>query len=83
MHMYVGIEMFKKMMDYGQAGDNVGILLRGTLYFILCCILYYTIYYMYRCISYTVDQGFRVPVYGCLYTLNLLTSLIYSYTYRV
>ncbi len=22
--------MFKKSMDYGQAGDNVGILLRGT-----------------------------------------------------
>lgn len=25
-----GVEMFKKSMDYGQAGDNVGILLRGT-----------------------------------------------------
>ncbi|MGX7582453.1 elongation factor Tu [Candidatus Vidania fulgoroideorum] len=24
-----GIEMFKKILDYGQAGDNVGILLRG------------------------------------------------------
>jgi len=24
-----GVEMFKKSMDYGQAGDNVGILLRG------------------------------------------------------
>ncbi len=24
-----GVEMFKKMMDYGQAGDNVGLLLRG------------------------------------------------------
>ena len=29
-YMYIGIEMFKKMMDYGQAGDNVGILLRGV-----------------------------------------------------
>ena len=28
--MCIGIEMFKKMMDYGQAGDNVGILLRGV-----------------------------------------------------
>jgi elongation factor Tu len=25
-----GIEMFRKQMDYGQAGDNVGILLRGV-----------------------------------------------------
>jgi len=25
-----GIEMFKKQMEYGQAGDNVGILLRGV-----------------------------------------------------
>ncbi|MGX7582590.1 elongation factor Tu [Candidatus Vidania fulgoroideorum] len=25
----IGIEMFKKTLDYGQAGDNVGILLRG------------------------------------------------------
>ena len=25
----IGVEMFKKNMDYGQAGDNVGILLRG------------------------------------------------------
>lgn len=25
-----GIEMFKKQMDFGQAGDNVGILLRGV-----------------------------------------------------
>jgi len=24
-----GVEMFRKMMDYGQAGDNVGLLLRG------------------------------------------------------
>jgi translation elongation factor EF-Tu-like GTPase len=24
-----GVEMFKKSMDYGQAGDNVGALLRG------------------------------------------------------
>ena len=30
MYTYIGIEMFKKMMDYGQAGDNVGILLRGV-----------------------------------------------------
>ena len=26
-----GVEMFKKQMDYGQAGDNVGLLLRGVL----------------------------------------------------
>ena len=26
---YVGVEMFKKSMDFGQAGDNCGILLRG------------------------------------------------------
>jgi elongation factor Tu len=25
-----GIEMFKKLLDSGQAGDNVGVLLRGT-----------------------------------------------------
>merc|ERR550537_540664 len=25
-----GVEMFKKQMDFGQAGDNVGLLLRGT-----------------------------------------------------
>lgn len=25
-----GVEMFKKMLDYGQAGDNVGLLLRGV-----------------------------------------------------
>jgi len=25
-----GVEMFRKLLDYGQAGDNVGILLRGT-----------------------------------------------------
>ncbi len=24
-----GVEMFRKMMDYGQAGDNIGLLLRG------------------------------------------------------
>jgi elongation factor Tu len=27
--VFSGVEMFKKSMDYGQAGDNVGILLRG------------------------------------------------------
>ena len=26
----IGVEMFRKMMDFGEAGDNVGILLRGT-----------------------------------------------------
>lgn len=25
----IGVEMFKKILDQGQAGDNVGILLRG------------------------------------------------------
>jgi elongation factor Tu len=25
-----GIEMFRKLLDYGQAGDNVGLLLRGV-----------------------------------------------------
>ena len=25
-----GVEMFRKLMDHGQAGDNVGVLLRGT-----------------------------------------------------
>jgi elongation factor Tu len=25
-----GVEMFKKILDYGEAGDNVGLLLRGT-----------------------------------------------------
>ena len=25
-----GVEMFRKLLDEGQAGDNVGILLRGT-----------------------------------------------------
>ncbi|KAL2510636.1 Elongation factor Tu [Abeliophyllum distichum] len=25
-----GVEMFKKILDFGQAGDNVGLLLRGT-----------------------------------------------------
>ncbi len=25
-----GVEMFRKVLDYGQAGDNIGVLLRGT-----------------------------------------------------
>jgi elongation factor Tu len=25
----IGVEMFKKSLDFGQAGDNVGLLLRG------------------------------------------------------
>jgi len=25
-----GVEMFRKILDYGEAGDNVGLLLRGT-----------------------------------------------------
>src|SRR4030067_3642780 len=25
-----GVEMFKKLLDEGQAGDNIGVLLRGT-----------------------------------------------------
>ncbi|MCM8782183.1 MAG: elongation factor Tu [Candidatus Omnitrophica bacterium] len=25
----IGIEMFRKLLDYGQAGDNIGVLLRG------------------------------------------------------
>ena len=25
-----GVEMFRKLLDQGQAGDNVGVLLRGT-----------------------------------------------------
>ncbi|MEO6956746.1 MAG: EF-Tu/IF-2/RF-3 family GTPase, partial [Antricoccus sp.] len=25
-----GVEMFRKLLDYGEAGDNVGLLLRGT-----------------------------------------------------
>ena len=25
-----GVEMFRKMLDQGQAGDNIGLLLRGT-----------------------------------------------------
>jgi elongation factor Tu len=25
-----GVEMFKKLLDQGQAGDNIGVLLRGT-----------------------------------------------------
>ena len=28
--MVTGVEMFKKILDQGQAGDNVGCLLRGT-----------------------------------------------------
>ena len=28
--LLLGVEMFKKSMDYGQAGDNVGALLRGV-----------------------------------------------------
>ena len=28
--MITGVEMFKKLLDEGQAGDNVGLLLRGT-----------------------------------------------------
>ena len=28
--MCTGVEMFRKLLDEGQAGDNVGILLRGT-----------------------------------------------------
>ncbi len=28
--MVTGVEMFRKLLDQGQAGDNVGILLRGT-----------------------------------------------------
>jgi translation elongation factor EF-Tu-like GTPase len=27
--VFIGVEMFKKSLDYGQAGDNVGVLLRG------------------------------------------------------
>jgi elongation factor Tu len=26
----IGVEMFKKLLDQGQAGDNIGVLLRGT-----------------------------------------------------
>ena len=29
-YLIAGVEMFKKTMDYGQAGDNVGLLLRGV-----------------------------------------------------
>ena len=25
-----GVEMFRKILDQGQAGDNIGVLLRGT-----------------------------------------------------
>ena len=25
-----GVEMFRRLLDQGQAGDNVGVLLRGT-----------------------------------------------------
>jgi elongation factor Tu len=25
-----GVEMFRKLLDEGQAGDNIGVLLRGT-----------------------------------------------------
>jgi len=25
-----GVEMFRKLLDQGQAGDNIGVLLRGT-----------------------------------------------------
>src|SRR4026208_1449310 len=28
--VWTGVEMFRKLLDQGQAGDNVGILLRGT-----------------------------------------------------
>ena len=28
--MVTGVEMFRKLLDEGQAGDNVGCLLRGT-----------------------------------------------------
>ena len=28
--MCTGVEMFRKLLDQGQAGDNVGMLLRGT-----------------------------------------------------
>ena len=28
--MFTGVEMFRKILDQGQAGDNVGVLLRGT-----------------------------------------------------
>lgn len=28
--VYVGVEMFRKSLDRGEAGDNVGVLLRGT-----------------------------------------------------
>jgi elongation factor Tu len=28
--MCTGVEMFRKLLDQGQAGDNVGVLLRGT-----------------------------------------------------
>ncbi len=28
--MCTGVEMFRKLLDQGQAGDNIGVLLRGT-----------------------------------------------------
>ncbi len=28
--MVTGVEMFRKLLDQGQAGDNIGVLLRGT-----------------------------------------------------
>jgi elongation factor Tu len=31
MTVVTGVEMFKKQLEYGQAGDNVGLLLRGVL----------------------------------------------------
>jgi hypothetical protein len=39
-YVCIGVEMFKKTMDFGQAGDNVGILLRGgykCMYCMYCC----------------------------------------------
>ena len=41
-----GVEMFRKLLDQGEAGDNVGVLLRGTKREevergqVLCCLLY-------------------------------------------
>ena len=28
--MVTGVEMFRKLLDEGEAGDNIGVLLRGT-----------------------------------------------------
>ena len=28
--MWTGVEMFRKLLDQGEAGDNIGVLLRGT-----------------------------------------------------